>query len=403
MIKPNKKIEPLREDLKGLIPDQFYTNTSYKRWLVANNLQDVWGQCLDYAERHQSVILMGDFDLAVGGDAMTLLLNNYYERDLNFITKFIIQLLKLYVEETKQELDVTNLRKDFIIIGVKEGDLVELDELGIKTIEISSVDETLTDEERIRNLEKAYVETLQNGPNYRNSIEAYHEWFTQTLLYLSDYYTTNNLDFSKFKNIDNSQNGYGLKDNYYSLKPIYNILMKNVSRQIEYNQPQTEKTPMVFISHSSEDKSFVEALVDLLEGIGFTEKNLFCSSVSGYGIPLNGDIFETLRELFTEHDLFVIFIQSPRYYKSPVSLNEMGAAWVLRTGACSILTKDMNFQDMKGVFNSNSISIKVNEEDAPARLNELKNILLDTFSLVPINETKWERKRNMFLSRVNGI
>ncbi len=43
MIKPNKKIEPLREDLNELIPNQFYTTTSYKRWLVANNLQDVWG------------------------------------------------------------------------------------------------------------------------------------------------------------------------------------------------------------------------------------------------------------------------------------------------------------------------------------------------------------------------
>ena len=191
-----------------------------------------------------------------------------------------------------------------------------------------------------------------------------------------------------------------MKDNYYSLKPIYNLLMKNVSRQIKYNQPQTEKTPMVFISHSSEDKSFVEALVDLLEGIGFTEKNLFCSSVSGYGIPLNGDIFDTLQGLFTEHDLFVIFIQSPRYYKSPVSLNEMGAAWVLRTGACSILTKDMNFHDMKGVFNSNSISIKVNDEVAPARLNELKNKLIEKFGFIPIDETKWERKRNMFLSLV---
>ena len=51
---------------------------------------------------------------------------------------------------------------------------------------------------------------------------------------------------------------------------------------------------MVFISHSSKDKSFVEALVDLLEGLGLTKNNLFCSSVDGYGIPLGRDIFETI-------------------------------------------------------------------------------------------------------------
>ena len=403
MIKPDPKIEPLREDLNELIPNQFYTTTTYKRWLVANKLHDLWGKCLEYAKRQNSFILMGDTDSIEAGDAMTCLLNTCFEKDLNFIINFITQLLKLYAKETDEVLDITNLRQDLIIIGVDEEELTELDELGKKDVEVPLTDETLTDEDRIRNLEKVYIETLQTGPNYRNSIEAYHEWYTETLMYLSEYYTINNPDFAKFKNVDNSKNGFGLKDNYYSLKAIYNLLMKNVSKQINFNLPQKEKTPMVFISHSSEDKLFVEALVDLLEGIGFTEKNLFCSSVDGYGIPLNGDIFETLRGLFTEHNLFVIFVHSEHYYKSPVSLNEMGAAWVLRTDTCSILTKDMNFQCMKGVVNSNTIAIKVNAKDATSRLNELKDRLIETFNLVPISETKWERKRNMFLSHVNGV
>ena len=403
MIKPDKKIEPLREDLGELIPNKFYTTTTFKRWLVSNNLQDLWGQCLDYAKSQQGCILMGEEDTINAGDAMTLLLNSFFGRDISFMTEFIIQLLKLYVEDAKQYLNISNLRQDFLIIGVKEENLKELEKLIIKKEDVVCYNEILTDEQKIRNLEKRYLETLQDGPNYRDSINAYYEWYTQTLLYLSDCYTINNPDFAKFKNVDNSQNGFGLKTNYYSLYATYNLLMKNVSKQINFNQPQKEKTPMVFISHSSEDKSFVEALVNLLEGIGFTEKNLFCSSVSGFGIPLNGDILETLRGLFTEHELFVIFIHSPRYYKSAVSLNEMGAAWVLRTDFCSILTKDMTFQEMKGVLNGNTIGIKVDAEDVTGRLNELKDILLDTFNLVPINETNWERKRNFFISHVNGI
>lgn len=43
MISPDKKIEPLREDIKKIVPNKFLTSTSFKRWIVANGLQDVWG------------------------------------------------------------------------------------------------------------------------------------------------------------------------------------------------------------------------------------------------------------------------------------------------------------------------------------------------------------------------
>ena len=166
---------------------------------------------------------------------------------------------------------------------------------------------------------------------------------------------------------------------------------------------EVKKTPMVFISHSSKDKDFAEALVVLLEDLGMDSTNLFCSSIDGYGVGLSQDIFETLRSLFNEHNLFVIFIHSPRYYKSPVSLNEMGAAWVLKTDFCSLLTSDMEFSNMSGVVNDSKISIKVNNNDAPARLTELKDKLITLFELKNIDAIKWERKRNAFLDRVNTI
>ena len=166
---------------------------------------------------------------------------------------------------------------------------------------------------------------------------------------------------------------------------------------------ERSNSPMVFISHSSKDKAFVEELVELLESIGFDEGNLFCSSVDGYGIELGEDIFETLKKLFREHELFVIFVHSPRYYESPVSLNEMGAAWVLKTNFYSFLTQDMQFDRMKGVVNSDKVAIKVDAEDAKARLNELKDKLCTAFDLESISHTKWERKRDRFLENVNNI
>lgn len=161
------------------------------------------------------------------------------------------------------------------------------------------------------------------------------------------------------------------------------------------------KSPKLFISHSSQDKSFVEALVGLLEFLGFNESNLFCSSVEGYGIRLGQNIFDYLRSEFNNHKLFIIFVHSPNYYESCVSLNEMGAAWILRNQYFSLLTKDTPFSILKGVVTSEDISVKVDAADAKLRLNELRNILTEYFGLTVRNDSRWESKRDEFLKIVN--
>lgn len=400
MIKPHTTIEPLREDLERLVPDSFLTTTEYKRWLVANNLQELWAKCLDYSQASQSSIVLGYQASIEAGDAMTQLLNHFYDTKRDFIPPFIANLLLCYNRNGNKELDTTNLRCDLLIAGFKEEQLSELDAIVDVEDEEESTDECLTQEEKIRQLEQTYVNAMHKEPNSRTAIDAYHEWYTDALLYLSDYYSVSNPDFVKFKELDNSHNGLGLRTNYHSIKGIYSLLMKNASKQFNVNEAKDKKSPMVFISHSSNDKEFVEALVDLLESIGLTKENLFCSSVDGYGIPLSNDIFETIRALFNEYELFVVFVHSPRYYESHVSLNEMGAAWVLKTDFCSLLTKDMEFNKMTGVVNRSSLSIKVDNNEAPARLTELKNKLTNIFGLIPLDEVKWERKRNQFLKLV---
>ena len=92
---------------------------------------------------------------------------------------------------------------------------------------------------------------------------------------------------------------------------------------------------------------------------------------------------------------------SPRYYESTFSLNEMGAAWAFKTDYCSILTNDMKRKDMKGVINSSTISIKVDEPEAIDRMNELKDRLIEKFRLPSVLESKWKRNINAFLRQVN--
>lgn len=205
-----------------------------------------------------------------------------------------------------------------------------------------------------------------------------------------------------------------IKDTKDEIKRLINHMQGDIDRSelMKCQIPTTaeitlhqspKKSPMVFISHSSKDIEFVEALVTLLESIGFDNKTLFCSSIPDYWIGLSKDIFVSLRQLFTNHELFVIFIQSPRYYESPVSLNEMGAAWVLQTDYCSILTKDMQKEKMCGVFDDRTIFLKVDAPQVEARMNELKNTLTKMFNLPVMSDITWERKRNTFLKAVNVI
>ena len=405
MIEPIKVIEPLRDDLRNLIPDNYFTTTAFKRWIVANSLQDIWSQCIEYARREQSVIILGGMgNIIIPGNALTHLLNHFFKKDISVFCKFLSQLLLNYSQVNGVDLDLTDIIEDLRAARIPEVDISGLEMIMKKEDNDTEDDELeITEEQKIRKLEREYVAEMEIDPNSRAAINAYLIWFSETLLYLSDFYSIANSDFLRFKSIDNSGNGYCLKTNYHSILAIYNLLMKNVSKQLSTDTNNAKKTPMVFVSHSAKDKRFVEAFVDMLESLGFTSENLFCSSIEGYGIPLSNDIFETLRALFSEHDLFVIFIHSPRYYSSAISLNEMGAAWVLRTDFCSILTKDMEFSGMKGVVNANSISIKVDSEEAPARLTELKDQLLKKFSLIPIDQTRWERKRNVFLDVVKTI
>lgn len=242
------------------------------------------------------------------------------------------------------------------------------------------------------------------------SIES-DSWETETLELLRAFYGEDSRQAHEFKACTSKKNHFfAFRENLQSELEHCIAYLKALIKADKYNQRieapkdnnQNGKTPLVFISHSSKDKDFAEALVSLLESLGFDNTNLFCSSIPDYWIGLSQDILDSLYKLFVEHELFVIFIQSPRYYESPVSLNEMGAAWVLKTNYCSILTKDMQKEDMKGVVGANTIYIKVDSPDVKARLNELKKQLTEMFGLSSVTESTWERKREMFLRIVNG-
>lgn len=179
-------------------------------------------------------------------------------------------------------------------------------------------------------------------------------------------------------------------DQYYSVVKTYDI---------------AEKPVKIFISHSSHDKVQVSSLVELFEAMGLDHTQVFCSSLPGYGIPNGKDIFDYLRELFLQFRLHVVIVHSSNYYASPVSLNEMGAAWVLRTNCTSFLLPGFDFESMKGVVDRRTISIKLDgeKEEVQDRLNQLYSTIIDEFGLPEKASIIWERKRNAFIQDINAI
>ena len=54
----------------------------------------------------------------------------------------------------------------------------------------------------------------------------------------------------------------------------------NNIKLIKEDNTMRKKSPKVFISHSSKDKDYVVSIVELLEDIGLSQEQLFCSSVA---------------------------------------------------------------------------------------------------------------------------
>jgi hypothetical protein len=163
-----------------------------------------------------------------------------------------------------------------------------------------------------------------------------------------------------------------------------------------------QKSPKIFISHATLDKYYVSKLVGLLENIGLNEQQIFCSSETGYDIPLDEDIYEYLKQQFQNHDLHVIFILSDNYYNSVACMNEMGAAWILQNRYTTVLLPGFEFKEIKGAINPRQIGLKLDNEltDIKNKLGQLKDSLIEEFGLTKINDVRWDDKRNEYLNVV---
>lgn len=203
-------------------------------------------------------------------------------------------------------------------------------------------------------------------------------------------------------------NGWNDKKNFAELKG--KLIAMSEKMDLYYPKgDETEMTsnmrPRIFISHSTNDKPYIEKIVALLDDMGLDQTQVFCSSIPGYDVPVGKTIFEYLREQFLEYNLHVIFVHSKSYYQSAVCLNEMGAAWALKTEYTSLLLPGFDFDQMVGVVDDSTIAIKLDNEliEVQDKLNQLYSKIADEFELRKKSDIIWEQKRNRFIEDILQI
>lgn len=202
--------------------------------------------------------------------------------------------------------------------------------------------------------------------------------------------------------------GWQDKTKFTALKAKLLAMHSNLNKyyaQDKMDNRQGGRRPKIFISHSTKDKSYVAQIVALLDDMGLDQTQVFCSSLPGYDIPVDMNIFDYLREQFLSFDLHVLFIHSRNYYQSAVSLNEMGAAWALKSGYTSILLPGFTFAEMTGVVNGDTIAIKLDNDtiEVKDKLNQLYTYIVEEFSLTKKADIIWEQKRDQFIKEVVEI
>jgi hypothetical protein len=96
---------------------------------------------------------------------------------------------------------------------------------------------------------------------------------------------------------------------------------------LSYAKPQELSDVLILISHSSKDAGLAESLIDLLRAaLPLSAKEIVCSSVDGYRLPLGVETNEQLRETVISVRLLVGLL-TPSSLSSSYVLFELGARW----------------------------------------------------------------------------
>lgn len=273
--------------------------------------------------------------------------------------------------------------------------------------------------EQIPEVEKAFhtIDGSRGVPTFDviYDTQIFQDWIQELQYELQNLSTIYEEDYLKktIEMVEHPFNGWNDRKDFTAIKGRLKVIERNQTKYFLSNlRPKIDmnvrKKPLIFISHSSKNITQVRLLVELLRALNLQpQQDVFCSSLPGYDIPLATEdrIFDFLRNTFLNYDIHVFFIHSHEYYSSPVCLNEMGAAWALKTTQTSFLLPGFDFEDMRGVINKDYPAVKLDHDilEVKDKLNQVRRTLEKEFALLSVHDTIWEQARDKFIDGINQI
>lgn len=135
----------------------------------------------------------------------------------------------------------------------------------------------------------------------------------------------------------------------------------------------------VFISHSSEDKEFVNKISTFFQSLGIKTDNIFCSSIEGQGVKNGERIEEKVRERLIVSKL-LFYVITKNFLKSNYCIQELGAGWILRDnrikGKKVFLLKldDVKSNEIKGFINSDFKYSELNQDSLMELIDDVSEV-----------------------------
>lgn len=155
----------------------------------------------------------------------------------------------------------------------------------------------------------------------------------------------------------------------------------------------------IFISHASPDKAITQDFIDLIlvGALGVGIETIFASTIEGTKIESGDDWRDSIKEnLKTAKITFIII--TPHYKESEVSLNEMGAAWVLSGKTLPVIVDPINYKTVGVIQQPNQIE-KLLDEGSLDRIKDIVQAELE----IPnekIKSDRWTQKKKEFIKKL---
>lgn len=145
-----------------------------------------------------------------------------------------------------------------------------------------------------------------------------------------------------------------------------------------------DNSPLIFLSHRSDDKKYADALERFIIGLGVKNNQLIYTSHPLHKIPLDANIYDYLREHIYNR-MFMIILWSDKYIESPACLNEMGAAWLAQSDYTNIYVPNFSFGNPKyhecAVDTRKMGAVLNGDKNCKASMLELKEKIQHLFQL----------------------